>query len=645
MAASPAGLLLGRRDGKRYGTMPGERKYYSASHGLVLVAGLVLGAVLGPATRLAAGSAATLLAALPGGPDVAARSDVVFDLVAEDIVGDVAGTQRVFSVFDRGLQGPTRRVALGDVVEVRVTNNRPSGLTLHHHGIHQVGTPYNDGASMVTQAPIAPGGSMTYRFVAEPAGTHWYHGHAGTDYGDGLRGLFIVEDPDDPYAAYPDDVALMVADVYATQTTYEYVLKFNYNPLNKQVGDDAQAKSSVGTLLNGLADFRAAAPRQAIRVRLLCGGADRQYVASFADGRPMVVVAVQGAYVKPVAATRLRLRPGERYDVLVDFAGDAEGAEVVLGFRELEHGERPYNESAPGPVARSSRGRGGGTNQGRALFFNSVNATFTVAPARADAPPMVAAPAAGTDHQWGDEDLDLLFPAKFRLDTRFNPSPPTRAADVTLPAVITAAYPTTRKDDQPRNYFAPPEADYAQSRHTFWTLSNTSYADASTPLYVSKGRYGVERDAHYATNVVDVPLGAVVDIVVVNNGLGSGPIQHPLHLHGYRFWVVDHGPLPYPERDAAAPRYNLDDPPYVDTFPVDTGFYAVLRFVADNPGMWHFHCHYLVHMVNGLSLVLNVGEDAQPEPPRAWWDGQTYGGYACGAAADVAASPGFNTNS
>ena len=160
MAASPAGLLLGRRDGKRYGTMPGERNYYSASHGLVLVAGLVLGAVLGPAARLAAGSAATLLAALPGGPDVAARSDVVFELVAEDIVGDVAGTQRVFSVFNRGLQGPTRRVALGDVVEVRVTNNRPSGLTLHHHGIHQVGTPYNDGASMVTQAPIAPGGSM-----------------------------------------------------------------------------------------------------------------------------------------------------------------------------------------------------------------------------------------------------------------------------------------------------------------------------------------------------------------------------------------------------------------------------------------------------------------------------------------------------
>ena len=80
--------------------------------------------------------------------------------------------------------------------------------------------------------------------------------------------------------------------------------------------------------------------------------------------------------MKPVAATRLRLRPGERYDVLVDFSGDAEGAEVVLGFRELEHGEVPYQNQTTGPVARSSRGRGGGTNQGRTLFFNSVNATF-----------------------------------------------------------------------------------------------------------------------------------------------------------------------------------------------------------------------------------------------------------------------------
>ncbi|KAH8047862.1 multicopper oxidase [Aureococcus anophagefferens] len=350
--------------------MPGERNYYSASHGLVLVAGLVLGAVLGPAARLAAGSAAT--------PRRAARRAGRRRPVGRRLRArrrghrrGVAGTQRVFSVFNRGLQGPTRRVALGDVVEV--------------------GTPYNGGASMVTQAPVAPGGSMAYRFVAEPAGTHWYHGHAGTDYGDGLRGLFVVEDPGDPHAAYPDGVAVMVATRARDADDVRCVLKFNYNPLNKEVGYDAQAKPSVGTLLNGLADFR-------------------------------------------------------------------------------------------------------GRASGR------------------------------------------------------------RAATA-------------------------------------------------------------ERDAHYGTNVVDVPLGAVVDIVVVNNGLGSAPVQHPLHLHGYRFWVVDHGPLPYPENDAAAPRYNLDDPPYVDTFPVDTGFYAVLRFVADNPGMWHFHCHYLIHMVNGLSLVLNVGEDAQPSRP------------------------------
>ena len=68
---------------------------------------------------------------------------------------------------------------------------------------------------------------------------------------------------------------------------------------------------------------------------------------------------------------------------------------------------------------------------------------------------------------------------------------------------------------------------------------------------------------------------------------------HPLHLHGYRFWVVASGPLPYNE---SAVEYNLIDPLHVDTFPVRTGYYYVLRLRANNPGMWHLHCHLVYHM-------------------------------------------------
>jgi hypothetical protein len=48
----------------------------------------------------------------------------------------------------------------------------------------------------------------------------------------------------------------------------------------------------------------------------------------------------------------------------------------------------------------------------------------------------------------------------------------------------------------------------------------------------------------------------------------------------------------------------------------------VLRFVADNPGMWHFHCHLIFHMIQGLQAVFNVGVEHQPEPPQSWYDAQ-----------------------
>ena len=34
-----------------------------------------------------------------------------------------------------------------------------------------------------------------YEFLAEPAGTHWYHSHTGLQMGEGLFGAFIVRQP------------------------------------------------------------------------------------------------------------------------------------------------------------------------------------------------------------------------------------------------------------------------------------------------------------------------------------------------------------------------------------------------------------------------------------------------------------------
>jgi iron transport multicopper oxidase len=58
----------------------------------------------------------------------------------------------------------------------------------------QKGSGIYDGATGVTACPIQPGDFYTYQFVANPAGTHWYHSHEKGQYPDGLRGMMIIHD-------------------------------------------------------------------------------------------------------------------------------------------------------------------------------------------------------------------------------------------------------------------------------------------------------------------------------------------------------------------------------------------------------------------------------------------------------------------
>lgn len=62
--------------------------------------------------------------------------------------------------------------------------------------MYQNGTAASDGAVGIGQCGIGPGKSFQYRFVANPAGTHWWHSHESAQYPDGLRGKMIIHDPE-----------------------------------------------------------------------------------------------------------------------------------------------------------------------------------------------------------------------------------------------------------------------------------------------------------------------------------------------------------------------------------------------------------------------------------------------------------------
>lgn len=69
--------------------------------------------------------------------------------------------------------------------------------------------------------------------------------------------------------------------------------------------------------------------------------------------------------------------------------------------------------------------------------------------------------------------------------------------------------------------------------------------------------------------------------------------QHPIHLHGMTFKVLD------------SDRRSID-PYFTDTYLLGKNETARIAFVADNPGVWMFHCHVIDHMETGLMAAIAV---------------------------------------
>lgn len=69
--------------------------------------------------------------------------------------------------------------------------------------------------------------------------------------------------------------------------------------------------------------------------------------------------------------------------------------------------------------------------------------------------------------------------------------------------------------------------------------------------------------------------------------------------------------------DAGKIKRRLHGAPKKDTVTVPDGGYTIIRFYADNPGFWLFHCHIDFHIEVGMALVIKVGDAKQMVPvPR-----------------------------
>ena len=519
-------------------------------------------------------------------------------------------------------------------VVVRVENNmQMEGLTIHWHGMRMLNTPWMDGFGK-TQCPIMPGQSFEYRFLAEPAGTHFYHHHFGQGRRHGLYGMLIIHKyaPTIPeftamvYDWYQDDGATSNLKSPSAPVTPGTGETFNRADIRDYGADGSEVSllAYVSSAINGRGGRPSMMlPREIFtveqhatyRFRIASPAAERAYEISI-DLHILTMVAMDGQEMEPVDVNSFIIASGQTMDF--QFTASQAVDSYWLRAVTLRAGISP-NVTSDDIV-----------NSVHAIIRYRQQPALTADP-DSDPEPCRAAkhclifncPFAGLARSLfrdcfsaadatTTESKDYLD-AKFGLKSKPDAEHWTNFAAMFGPSI------------NARQFVPPPEPFY-----------QAGYLDSLVPCTAECDEVGCR-----CTHLIDLTLGETVRIIVINIDPTRTELEHhPIHIHGHEFVILKMG---YPSFDPVTglmdgnnedvecmnalcsvakwrtdpPDLNLVNPPIVDTVFVPGGGYTIIQLKADNPGFWPFHCHILSHGEEGMFLVLREAPDhIPPVPPQ-----------------------------
>jgi len=588
----------------------------------------------------------------------------ISDVRLQPIQGD--GHFRPILTINAQVPAPTIILQENQILNVTVYNQLRSveGVSIHWHGMFQTGTQEADGVPYITQQPIRSLNSYTYTFKASPAGTHWYHAHTSAHRIDGLYGALIIKDviPNVYDVDNPDQHTLILMDwhrdpavelFYTIGASLEYWRGFSdngeqsYTIYTPTVGPDGTEVGPIpfwsgiindkgrhfnqsgnpnipGTSLNYFTVYR----NRRYRFRII--GAQALYAFRFSiEGHKLTVIASDGDPMKPIEnVDYVIVHTGERYDVVVT-ADKTEQKDFWIWAETLEDATLSNNEAFHNPIS---------THRAEAVLHYGGNPSMDIEEISQtwECTPSSKCKAVNCPFTQYGNIMDCVNAEQFESHPDY-PVPqaiysPSNTGlfyvfaetdtDVSFVDGLSFQFPTN-----------PPLTEFEAFQN-------------SKEMCPRRGCNGQDCSCTHVIDLSRVEKDSAVEIVIVNRvveGDDADGASHPVHLHGHHFYVVDIG---YPE-------YNPDTGVYVtasedircvttgnnscqrafttiegddgfiqelvwrseanpgsrqfakkDTVMVPYGGYTVIRFIADNPGWWFFHCHIENHQIRGMAAVV-----------------------------------------
>ncbi len=498
------------------------------------------------------------------------------------------------------IPAPLIRLMEGQNVRIAVTNTLDEDTSIHWHGVL---LPFQmDGVPGVSFPGIHPGETFVYEFPIRHAGTFWYHSHSGLQEQIGHYGP-LVFDPAGPDPVPYDREHVVVLSDWSFVHPHVIMRKlkkeagyFNYqrHTLAGLIGesgpeeqmslterlmwkrmrmdptDIADVTASTYTyLINGhgpqenwTALFR---PGERVRLRFINASAMTVFNVRIPD-LPMTVVQADGNDVRPVEVDEFQISVAETYDVVVQPTEDRAFSLVAesvdrSGMGRATLAPRPGMPAAVPPLrprptlGMDDMGMDHGSPPGTAhagmagMDMGAMNMRDkSLAPPDMKVGPGVDMIAMNSQDGAGKPGLGLddvghrvlVYTDLVALTPNADSRPPSRSLEIHLTGNM---------------------------ERFMWSFDGRQFSEIVEPVRFARN----ER----------------VRVTLVNDTM----MQHPIHLHGHFFEVVNghsgHHPMKHTVNVLPGTRITFD-------------------LTADNPGDWAFHCHLLYHMHAGMFNVVTV---------------------------------------
>ncbi len=547
-----------------------------------------------------------------------AQKVVRYDLYLKDTIVNYAGKEKRAIAANGQIPMPTLEFTEGDTAEIVVHNQLTENTAIHWHGLFLPNK--EDGIPNLTQEPIKPGSSFTYRFPIIQNGTHWYHSHAGLQEQIGMYGNFImykkaddktfrkgIDDlPSFPIILSewtnlkPENVHRMLANANdwfaikkgATQSYTEAIRRGRFktkltNEWKRMLAMDVSDVYYERVLMNGNPitelkniDGKPLKAGDKVRLRIANGGASSYFWLRYAGGK-ITVVASDGNDVEPIEVDRLIIAVSETYDVVVTVPEDGKAFEFMATTEDrtqsasyfIGNGTKQYVGEMPG-----------------LNYFEGMQMMNDMMKMNGDLDDM------GMDMSLQQMDMNaVMYPeiASNEKETETHdhhtghdhqhhhmPEDPSHHDTDGLGDIVTLNYGMLKS---PHNTTLPEDAPVKELNFTLtgnmnryvWSMDNRILAE---------------------TDKIPVKKGEVLRIIIYNNSM----MRHPMHLHGFDFRVLN-------QHGDNAPLKNV-----IDIMPMETD---TIEFLANTAGDWFFHCHILYHMMAGMNRVFAVDDYQNPYLP------------------------------